>query len=84
MLEETDALAEERLVEHTHRAIFRPQTVTELTDALVAHRLLHSLRRVLEKLDYHLTFRDTSAAVKKPSAPVPATVLFTMWVISTR
>ena len=65
MLEETDALAEERLIEHTHRTIFSPQTVSSLENALVAHRLIHTLRRVLEKLDYHLTFRDTSAALKK-------------------
>ena len=49
LLDNTDALHEERLMEQSHLAIVRPQTIMSERDGLVALSMLHTLEYILER-----------------------------------
>ena len=49
LLDNTDALQEERLMEQSHVAIVRPQAITSVRDGLVAESMLQTLEYIIER-----------------------------------
>ena len=76
LLDNTDQLHEERLMEQSHLAIVRPQTISTRRDALIAANMLHTLEYLLHRQLKIFNSKALADAVRKEltkTSEVPVT-----------